>query len=345
MNFQRKDFMYKPISFHKFINHLRSSPSAHMYLRSISSTNPTTAPADFTNDWPEISGDFHLPASLSFVKDHQHSSPLRISSNVNMWLHYDVMANVLFQIRGTRKLILFPPSDLKYLSFPSGSTSSTIDIFQPTGRHGTGEDAVRHVPNTHPHVAILRPGEALYIPPLWAHTGTPQPSETTQSTSDHALTSDSVSVSASTSASVSISDSTENSHSAPNPDTTPASDNDPTASRINIALNIFFRTLSPHKYATGRDVYGNRDLAAYEDGRRDIDKIVRRFQTTSPPAPKQKGRGKGNGGEPTAADTAAADTGESREVVGPDMGTIPRDMVKAYLERLAGELLERAEKL
>ncbi|ETI21564.1 hypothetical protein G647_07911 [Cladophialophora carrionii CBS 160.54] len=346
MNFQRKDFTYEATSFHEFINKLQSDPSAHMYLRSISSSNPTTTPADFTSDWPEISGDFHLPSSLSFIKDHQHSSPLRISSNVNMWLHYDVMANVLFQIQGTRKLILFPPSDLKHLSFPSGSTSSTIDIFQVSERVGTEADSVRHVPNTHPQVAILRPGDALYIPPLWAHTGTPQPSEVPVSTSNHNSTPAPVSASALTLSSTANSSST-----APHAATTRTSDNDPTASRINIALNIFFRTLSPHKYATGRDVYGNRDLAAYEDGRRDVDKIVRRFQMASKPKEKNKEKEKGME-KSTDAETGPSQTlasasaiGKSDDDGGLDMGAIPRDMAKAYLERLAGELLERAEKL
>lgn len=31
-------------------------------------------------------------------------------------------------------------------------------------------------------------------------------------------------------------------------------------------------------YAAGKDVYGNRDLAAYERGRRDIERIGRSFE-------------------------------------------------------------------
>jgi tRNA wybutosine-synthesizing protein 4 len=43
-------------------------------------------------------------------------------------------------------------------------------------------------------------------------------------------------------------------------------------------VNIFFRSLQAG-YAAGKDVYGNRDLQAYEKGRQDIGKIVKSFDT------------------------------------------------------------------
>ncbi|EXJ63507.1 uncharacterized protein A1O5_11556 [Cladophialophora psammophila CBS 110553] len=394
MNFQRKDFAYKTTTFHEFIHELESNPNAHMYLRSISSTNPTTLPADLSADWPELAPDFHIPPALSFVQNNQHSSPLRISANVNMWLHYDVMANVLFQIRGTRKLILFPPADLKHLNFPPGSTTSSIDIFEAFPQQpSSGEDTVRFVPNTKPHIAILRPGEALYIPPLWAHTGTPLPAPTKP---------ESVSVSTSVSASTSASASTTAPLSQPklvSPSSTKAIStedskprelqtlneaNDPTNtninstsdshsnshssdsdSRINISINVFFRTLHPHKYAAGRDVYGNRDLAAYEDGRRDVERIVRRFLKTDNANPdddhtlkshERRGKAKGKKAQDQeapgshAADNSAEAEAEAKSGSGGlglelDTGMIPKDIVRAYLVRLAEELKEKADKL
>ena len=50
----------------------------------------------------------------------------------------------------------------------------------------------------------------------------------------------------------------------------------PTAG-VSVAVNVFFRNL-PSGYATGKDVYGNRDLHAYEKGRADVDKIARAFK-------------------------------------------------------------------
>lgn len=324
MNFQRKDFAYATLPFHDFIRQLTLNPSAHMYLRSISSTNPTQLPANFEADWPELAPDFHLPESLSFISHRQHSSPLRISANVNMWLHYDVMANVLFQIRGTRKLIIFPPSDLKHLSFPPGATSSNIDVLEPAEHPDKDEDQVRLVPNTHPHIAILRPGDALYIPPLWAHTGTPMPAHAAQAEQPKASTPTTVSHGPSSTLNPPTTTLT-----SPSPPSSPSS---PATSRINISLNMFFRNLSVAKYAAGRDVYGNRDLGAYEDGRRDVDRIVRRFLTG--PA-----HGKGDGG---AVQREGEGEGEGDMM---NVNVIPKDIAKAYLERLADELRERAEKL
>ena len=41
----------------------------------------------------------------------------------------------------------------------------------------------------------------------------------------------------------------------------------------NEAVNVFFKTLR-EGYAAGRDVYGNRDLAVYENGRKDMAKVI-----------------------------------------------------------------------
>lgn len=49
----------------------------------------------------------------------------------------------------------------------------------------------------------------------------------------------------------------------------------PTA-RLSVAVNVFFRSLETG-YAAGRDVYGNRDLAAYEKGQLDVQKIASSF--------------------------------------------------------------------
>ncbi|KIV93932.1 hypothetical protein, variant 1 [Exophiala mesophila] len=318
MNFQRKDFSYVTIAFHEFLRQCEANPNAHLYLRSISATKPAQSPANFTNDWPSIAPDFHLDPVLDLIQRQMHSSVLRISANVSMWLHYDVMANVLFQIRGTRKLILFPPEDIKHLSFPSGSTTSTISVLEPAHDSDHEEDRLKAIPNTHPHTVILRPGEALFIPPLWAHTATPLPTPRPNKSGTN----------------------------------TDASD-DPATSRVNISINIFFRSLASSKYQVGRDVYGNRDLAAYEDGRRDLEKIVRRFVSKSGASHTGAANLKQNA-EPTASSvvngahdkdtiaTTASPTDSDQVILS---GEIPKSIAKAYLERLADELRERAEKL
>jgi tRNA wybutosine-synthesizing protein 4 len=122
------------------------------------------------------------------------------------------MANVLCQIKGRKRLFLFPPADVKYLGFEAGASSSSINVFDGP------------IPgNTHPHEALLNPGDVLFLPPLWLHTAYP-------------------------------------------------------SSGMSVAINVFFRNLQSG-YAAGKDVYGNRDLQAYEKGRCDIAKIAKSFDS------------------------------------------------------------------
>ena len=131
------------------------------------------------------------------------------------------MANVLCQIQGSKKVVLYPPSDIMQLKIAPGDSSSSINIFE------TGHGSHGPIAHTHPLETILRPGEVLFIPPLWLHATSPL--ETTS-----------------------------------------------------ISVNVFFRNLRTG-YAAGRDVYGNRDLQAYEKGRKDVAKVVQSFDNL--PAP------------------------------------------------------------
>jgi tRNA wybutosine-synthesizing protein 4 len=123
------------------------------------------------------------------------------------------MANVLCQIRGSKRLLLFPPSDVQYFDFAPGASSSNMDVFQMCDDSQLG--------HTHPYEAILNPGDVLFIPPFWLHTARP-------------------------------------------------------IDGVSINVNVFFRSLQTG-YAAGRDVYGNRDLQAYEKGRQDVSKLVKSF--------------------------------------------------------------------
>lgn len=50
----------------------------------------------------------------------------------------------------------------------------------------------------------------------------------------------------------------------------------PIEENLSVSINVFFKSLRSG-YAAGRDVYGNRDLQAYENGRRGVEKMVRAF--------------------------------------------------------------------
>ena len=86
------------------------------------------------------------------------------------------MANLLCQIRGTKRLMLFPPSDVSHLSLPAGSSTSSVDCFHTDFARDPA------LAQTHPHNVILQPGDVLYIPPLWLHAASPTDSPSTDST-------------------------------------------------------------------------------------------------------------------------------------------------------------------
>jgi len=220
MDFQTKNFSYSTTSFGNLIDSATSGK--HVYLRALSAEKPTDKATYLSEDFPTIAGDFQLPLELAYVLEHAHSSPLRISGPVTMWLHYDVMANVLCQVKGSKRLLLYPPSDVTYLSFGPGASSSTINPFT------TSTEEHPELQFAHPHEVLLNPGDVLFIPPLWLHTASPMEG-------------------------------------------------------LSVAVNVFFRDDSMEAgYAAGKDVYGNRDLAMYERGRRDVQRIGKSFEGLPP---------------------------------------------------------------
>lgn len=88
MSFQAKNFAYVTKGFGTFLNEVHAG--GRQYLRSISAEQPSKLPANLATDFPTLQQDFRLPECLSLVSDNVHSSPLRISGPVTMWLHYDV---------------------------------------------------------------------------------------------------------------------------------------------------------------------------------------------------------------------------------------------------------------
>lgn len=221
MRFANKNFTYKKMAFGDLID--AASGDAHLYMRGLSVEKPVEAPTSLEQDFPSLAADFILPPELQYVRTHAHSSPLRISGAVNMWLHYDVMANVLCQIRGSKTVVLFAPRDVRQLGVPAGGSSSTLNVFAPsTEAEGARMDGLTR------YEAALEPGQVLLIPPLWLHATRPREAEAN--------------------------------------------------SGLNVAVNVFFRDARMEgAYAAGKDVYGNRDVAPYERGRRDLHRIVSAF--------------------------------------------------------------------
>ena len=126
------------------------------------------------------------------------------------------MANVLCQIRGQKRLILYHPSDVNKLGFPPGASSSPLKNLHCKDASEAGDAGVQR------YECVLAPGDILLIPPFWPHTAVP-------------------------------------------------------VENTSIAVNVFFRSLQDG-YAPGKDIYGNRDLQAYEKGRQDIQRISKSFK-------------------------------------------------------------------
>ncbi|KAK4100966.1 LCM-domain-containing protein [Parathielavia hyrcaniae] len=163
MDFTSRNFRYVTTGFGDFAGRVKQGD--RLYLRALSHEKPSEKPAVLADDFPALASDFVLPAQLSLVTENLFSSVLRVSGPVNMWLHYDVMANVYCQIGGSKRLVLFPPSDVEYLSFAPGASSSSVDVFSSLGSP--------KLARSRPHEAVLSPGDVLVLPPLWLHTATP----------------------------------------------------------------------------------------------------------------------------------------------------------------------------
>lgn len=88
MNFQSKNFTYVTKTFGSFLDEVHAG--GRQYLRSISAEQPSKLPAALAMDFPALQDDFRLPDYMALVTENAHSSPLRISGPVTMWLHYDV---------------------------------------------------------------------------------------------------------------------------------------------------------------------------------------------------------------------------------------------------------------
>lgn len=73
-----------------------------------------------------------------------------------------VMDNLLVQVVGTKRVVLFPPSDAPYL-YLEGDKSEVKDIDSPD------LDKFPEFSRVQRYEAMLQPGEVLFLPALWFH--------------------------------------------------------------------------------------------------------------------------------------------------------------------------------
>jgi hypothetical protein len=120
-----------------------------------------------------------IPASLpGFIEEHAvpflapHIQPrLWIGNRVVTPAHFDEYYNIACVVCGRREFTLFPPEQVKNLYVgpldfaPTGAAISMARLDKPDDpRFPNLKEALAHA-----RVAVLEPGDAIYIPPLWWH--------------------------------------------------------------------------------------------------------------------------------------------------------------------------------
>ena len=163
LNFVDRNFDYKTVPFPMLVNECFSA-TEKIYFRSLARRRSTT---DFWLNFPELAEDFSVPHGFrSTVLGERYSqSCLRMStSGVQLWTHYDIMDNILCQIVGTKRVVLYPPDQYTNL-YMKDSVSTVLDIDNPDlQRFPRFADS-----SSRGYEVILEPGDILFIPSLWFH--------------------------------------------------------------------------------------------------------------------------------------------------------------------------------
>lgn len=171
MDFINKNFLYRSLPFDEFVQ--RASQEQHSdffidetekyYLRALGD-DPRKDIANISTQFPDLARDICIPEF--FEASQFFSSVFRIASKgTQIWTHYDVMDNLLIQVTGRKKVVLFPPSDVDYL-YMSGDKSRVLDVDKPDLEKFPKFVHARRVEG------CLEPGDVLFIPALWFHNMT-----------------------------------------------------------------------------------------------------------------------------------------------------------------------------
>ncbi|XP_030065847.1 tRNA wybutosine-synthesizing protein 5 isoform X1 [Microcaecilia unicolor] len=168
MDFLNKNFIYRSLPFDAFVQ--RAVEEKHeeyficeeekYYLRSLGEDARKDV-ADIRKQFPELAEDIKIPEF--FEKEQLFSSVFRISSpRLQLWTHYDVMDNLLIQVTGRKRVVLYSPRDAAYL-YLMGDKSEVLDVDNP--------DLNKYplFPKARRYECCLEAGDVLFIPALWFH--------------------------------------------------------------------------------------------------------------------------------------------------------------------------------
>lgn len=165
LDFVRKNFKYEVMTFGSLLTKVQNTNDGNFYyLRSIGE-NARKEPAHALRQFPSLERDLKLPSAFWGHEDNYFSAVIRVSSGgLQLWTHYDVMDNMLIQLHGEKRVLLFPPSVSGDL-YLEGSSSVVRDVDD----HDAKAFPRFHRARSAALEVVLQPGDVLYIPALWAH--------------------------------------------------------------------------------------------------------------------------------------------------------------------------------
>ena len=158
--YPEKNFVFETSSLNNVVRLMEHDTEHWYYFRALSEENARKYRADFWHDYPEIAS-FLDKSAIPIPEERWHSSILRMSTarGLCLWTHFDVMSNFLVQIRGRKRVTLWPPSDLPNLYIQGSSSIADLDDLHKYPK----------LSRTNPVKVIMQPGDVLFIPALWFH--------------------------------------------------------------------------------------------------------------------------------------------------------------------------------
>lgn len=128
------------------------------------------AQVDFNKKFPQLNKDIVYPEYLSRKAKivYLFFGFANKTSASSTCLHFDDAHNIFVQIRGRKRLLLFPPTD--YLSFyPPLEDNKYSPTCSKVNPNNSDLESFPKFPWQEKKEVILEAGEILYIPPLWWH--------------------------------------------------------------------------------------------------------------------------------------------------------------------------------
>eukprot|EP01063_Lacrimia_lanifica_P014106 TRINITY_DN20771_c0_g1_i1.p2 TRINITY_DN20771_c0_g1~~TRINITY_DN20771_c0_g1_i1.p2 ORF type:complete len:349 (+),score=161.46 TRINITY_DN20771_c0_g1_i1:49-1047(+) len=178
LTFHPRNYGFEAMRFTQLLKETHVAPreGRSLYYRSVGK-NMRKDPANFWATWGDtpLGDDFHAPEYMKpqLAETGVFSSAFRVSSSdVTIWCHYDMTDGMLFQVRGVKHVLLFPPGEVAHL-YIDGSSSLAGDLTGAAAAEGAPfaerfpllEKALPNAVH-----AVLRPGDSLFIPATWFHT-------------------------------------------------------------------------------------------------------------------------------------------------------------------------------